>query len=139
MVSSYCFVTKACARRPGAAASVQRRRRERCTLLAGAGELAGATRLRQARPSSACTVSASPNTCSCISALLCQQHHFLLHNKSHCLEMCLFVCFGCFFPNTHAPSRDTTKTLVCFYVRHMDGRAESSCMLSRFVQHTSTM
>ena len=47
MVSFYCFVTKACARRPGAAASVERRRRERRTLLAGpAGELAGATRLR---------------------------------------------------------------------------------------------
>jgi hypothetical protein len=59
MVSFYCFVTKACARRPSAAASVERRRRERRTLLAGAaGELAGATRLRQARPSSACTFSA---------------------------------------------------------------------------------
>ena len=41
-------MTKACARRPGAAANVKRRRRERRTLLAGAaGELAGATRLRQ--------------------------------------------------------------------------------------------
>ena len=59
MVSVYCLVTKACARRPGAAASVERRRREHRTLLAGAaGELAGATRLRQARPSSACTFSA---------------------------------------------------------------------------------
>ncbi len=29
MVSFYCFVTKACVRRPGAAASVERRRRER--------------------------------------------------------------------------------------------------------------
>ena len=29
MVTFYCFVTKACARRPGAAASVERRRRER--------------------------------------------------------------------------------------------------------------
>ncbi len=29
MVSFYCFVAKACARRPGAAASVERRRRER--------------------------------------------------------------------------------------------------------------
>ncbi len=49
MASVYCFVTKACARRPGAAASVERRRRERRSLLAGAaGELAGATRLRQA-------------------------------------------------------------------------------------------
>ncbi len=43
LVSFYCFVTKACARRPGAAASV---------------ELAGATRARQARPSSAYTFSA---------------------------------------------------------------------------------
>jgi hypothetical protein len=31
VVSFYCFVTKACARRPGAAASVERRRRERRT------------------------------------------------------------------------------------------------------------
>jgi hypothetical protein len=53
MVSVYCFVTKACVRRPGAAASVERRRRERRTLLAGA-----AGELRQARPSSACTFSA---------------------------------------------------------------------------------
>ncbi len=52
-------MTKACARRPGAAANVERRRREHRTLLAGAaGELAGATRLRQARPSRACTFSA---------------------------------------------------------------------------------
>ncbi len=59
MVSFYCFVIKACARRPGAAASVERRRRERRTLLAGAaGELARVTRLRQARPSRACTFSA---------------------------------------------------------------------------------
>ncbi len=59
MVSFYCFVTKACARRPGAAASVECRRRERRTLLAGAaGELAGATRLWEARPSSVCTFSA---------------------------------------------------------------------------------
>ena len=59
MVSFYCFVTKACARRPSAAASVDRRRRERRTLLAeAAGELAGATRARQARPLSACTFSA---------------------------------------------------------------------------------
>jgi hypothetical protein len=37
---------------------MERRRHERCTLLAGvAGEVAGATRLRQARPSSACTFS----------------------------------------------------------------------------------
>ncbi len=58
MVSFYCFVTKACARRPDAAASAERKRHERRTLLAGAaGELAGATRLRQARPSSACTFS----------------------------------------------------------------------------------
>ena len=57
--SFYCFVTKACASRPGVAASVEHRRRKRRTLLAGvAGELAGATRLRQARPSSACTLSA---------------------------------------------------------------------------------
>jgi hypothetical protein len=48
MISFYCFVTKACVRRPGTAASVERRRREPRTLLAGAvGELAGATRLRQ--------------------------------------------------------------------------------------------
>ncbi len=47
MVSDYCFVTEACARRPGAAASVERRRCERRNLLAGAaGELAGATRAR---------------------------------------------------------------------------------------------
>jgi hypothetical protein len=53
-------VTKACVRRPGAAASVERRRRERRTLLAGAAcELAGATRARQARPSHACTFSGS--------------------------------------------------------------------------------
>ena len=53
MVSIYCFVTKGCAKRPGAAASVEHRRRERHALLARvAGELAGATRLRQARPSS---------------------------------------------------------------------------------------
>ncbi len=59
MVSFYCFVTKACAERPDAAASVERRRRERRTLLAwAAGELAGATRLGQARASSACTFSA---------------------------------------------------------------------------------
>ena len=59
MVSVYCFVTKACVRRPGAAASVERRRRERRTLLAGAaGELAGATRLQQTRPWSACKFSA---------------------------------------------------------------------------------
>ena len=58
MVSFYCFVAKACARRPGAAASVKHRRRERRTLLAGAaGELARATRSRQVRPSSACTFS----------------------------------------------------------------------------------
>ncbi|MFN9908439.1 MAG: hypothetical protein ACK56F_20305, partial [bacterium] len=50
-VSVYCFVTKACARRPGAATSVKCRRRERRTLLEGAaGELAGATRLRQKNP-----------------------------------------------------------------------------------------
>ena len=61
MVGVYCFVTKACARRPGAAASLKHRRRERRTLLAGAaGELAEATRLRQARPSNACTLSAIP-------------------------------------------------------------------------------
>ncbi len=42
LVSFYCFVTKALARMPGAAASVECRRRERRTLLAGtAGELAG--------------------------------------------------------------------------------------------------
>ncbi len=59
VVSFYCFVTKACARKTGAAARVERRRRERRTLLAGAaGELAEVTRLRQARPSSACTFSA---------------------------------------------------------------------------------
>ena len=52
--SFYCFMTKACARRPGAAASVERRRCKRHTLLA-AGELAGVTRARQARPLSACT------------------------------------------------------------------------------------
>ncbi len=58
-VSCNCFVTKACARRPGAAASVERRGCERRNLLAGvAGELAGATRARQARPLSACTFSA---------------------------------------------------------------------------------
>ena len=58
MVSFYCFVAKACARRPSAAASVERRRHERRTLLAGvAGELARATRLQQVRPSSACTFS----------------------------------------------------------------------------------
>ncbi len=51
-------MTKACARRPGAAASVKRRRRERRTLLAGAaGELAGAACARRARPSSARTFS----------------------------------------------------------------------------------
>ncbi len=38
MVRFYCFVTKACARRPGAAASAERRRRERRTLLAGASQ-----------------------------------------------------------------------------------------------------
>ena len=49
MVRFYCFVTKACTRRPGAAASVERRRRERRTLLAGvAGELAEATWTSQA-------------------------------------------------------------------------------------------
>ena len=54
----FIFVTKACAKRTGAAASVERRRRERRTLLAGAaGELAGVTRARQARPSNACTFS----------------------------------------------------------------------------------
>jgi hypothetical protein len=48
MDSFYCFVTKACVRRPGAAARVKRRRNKRRTLLAGAaGELAGATRLRK--------------------------------------------------------------------------------------------
>jgi hypothetical protein len=48
MVSFYCLVTKACARKPGAATRVERRRRERRTLLAGAAhELAGATRTRQ--------------------------------------------------------------------------------------------
>ena len=58
MVSYYCFVTKAGARWPGAAASVERRRRERRILCAGAaGELTGVTRLRQARPSSACASS----------------------------------------------------------------------------------
>ncbi len=50
MVSLYGFVTKACAKRPGAAISVERRRSERRTartLLAGAAcELAGAARLR---------------------------------------------------------------------------------------------
>ena len=60
----YCFVANACATRPGAAASVKRRRRERCILLAGVvGELAGVTRARQARPSSACPFSAFPATC----------------------------------------------------------------------------
>ncbi len=34
------YVTEACARRPGAAASVSRRRRERRNLLAGGGRLA---------------------------------------------------------------------------------------------------
>ena len=34
MVSFYCFVTKACARRPGAAASVERRRASRSDTLA---------------------------------------------------------------------------------------------------------
>jgi hypothetical protein len=34
MVSVYCFVTKACARRPGAAASVERRRASRSDTLA---------------------------------------------------------------------------------------------------------
>jgi hypothetical protein len=64
MVSFYCFVIKACAKRPGAAASEERRRRERRTLLAGtAGKLAGAIRVQQARPSSACTFSELP-TCS---------------------------------------------------------------------------
>ena len=67
MVSVYYFMTNACVRRPGAAASVECRRRERRTLLAGAaGELAGATRLRQARPSSACTFSA----CECTHPLV---------------------------------------------------------------------
>jgi hypothetical protein len=48
LVSFYYFVAKACARRPGAATSVERRRCERRTLLAAgaAGKLAGATRLR---------------------------------------------------------------------------------------------
>jgi hypothetical protein len=58
LVSFYSYVTKACARRPGATANVERRRRDSRTMLAGAaGEVAGATRLRQARPSSACTFS----------------------------------------------------------------------------------
>ncbi len=58
MIRFYCFVTKACARRLGAAASVEHRRRKRHTLHAGAvGELAVVTRLRQARPSCACTFS----------------------------------------------------------------------------------
>jgi hypothetical protein len=35
MVSFYCFVTKACDRRPGAAASVERWRRERRTVPCG--------------------------------------------------------------------------------------------------------
>ncbi len=49
-------VTEACARRPGAAASVSRRRRERRILLAGGGRRASrCTRLRQAKPLSACT------------------------------------------------------------------------------------
>ncbi len=66
-VSFHYFVTKACARRPGAAASVERRRRERRTLLAGAaGELAGVTRLRQARPSSACTFSGAYTEICCL-------------------------------------------------------------------------
>jgi hypothetical protein len=58
MYVDFCFVVVpaliltgrecACARRPGVAASMERRRRERRTLLAGAaGELAGAARLRQ--------------------------------------------------------------------------------------------
>jgi hypothetical protein len=52
------FVTKACARKPSAASRVDRIARGHRTLLAGAaGELARATRLRQARPSSACTFS----------------------------------------------------------------------------------
>ncbi len=56
MVSFYCFVTKACARRPGAAASVERRQRECRMLLAAApGELAGVSRAWQARPSRAYT------------------------------------------------------------------------------------
>ena len=46
MASFYCFVAKACARLPGAAASVERGRRERRTLHAGAeDELVEATRL----------------------------------------------------------------------------------------------
>ncbi len=65
MVSFNCFVTKACARRPGAAASVKRRQRERRALLAGAaGALAGATRLRQAMPSRACTFSVRQSLCA---------------------------------------------------------------------------
>jgi hypothetical protein len=40
MASVYCVVTKACARRPGAAASVERRRRERRSLLAVRGRRA---------------------------------------------------------------------------------------------------
>ncbi len=43
----------ACAQRPGAVASVSRRRRERRSLLAG--ELVATARLHQARPLSACT------------------------------------------------------------------------------------
>jgi hypothetical protein len=74
MVSFYYFVTKACARRPGAAASVERMRRERRTLLAGAaGELAGATRARQARPSSACTFFGCPCVSACGLYALCSQ------------------------------------------------------------------
>ncbi len=47
LVRIYCFVTKACTRRPGAAASVEHRRRDRHTLLAGAaGEQTTVTRLR---------------------------------------------------------------------------------------------
>ena len=66
----YSFVTKACVRRPGVAASVERRRRERRTLLAGAvGEVAGVTRLWQARPSRACTFSVGWHT-ECSLALL---------------------------------------------------------------------
>ena len=94
MVSFYCFVTKACARKPCTAASVERRRRERRTLLAGAaGELAGATRLRQARPSSACTFSAALSfSCStedkyteveCVHAL----KGLALPRTSHCGEI----------------------------------------------------
>ncbi len=45
--------TEACTRRPSAAANMSRRRRER-RLQVAAGELAAATRLRQARPLSAC-------------------------------------------------------------------------------------